>query len=83
VDAVCAGALLVRREAFQVIEPPWFSYEGGGDFPEFYFGDRAMRAGVQPLVDLSVVCESGGVNAEQFLLRYGGKKMEEDANGKN
>lgn len=70
-DAVGVGALLIRREAFSVIEAPWFSYEMGGEFPEFQFCHQALGAGVQPYCDMSVICESDGYNHLDFLKRYG------------
>ena len=62
VDATGAGCLLIKREVIEAMDPPWFDVtlqEHGlsaiGE--DLYFFDRAIEAGFQPYMDLSVQCD--------------------------
>lgn len=50
VAGVGSGGLLVRREVFEVLDPPWFLYtENFGE--DLYFSGKCEEAGIQLLVD--------------------------------
>lgn len=50
VAGVGSGGLLVRREVFEKIDPPWFLYtENFGE--DLYFSGKCQDAGIQLLVD--------------------------------
>lgn len=56
-----AGCLIVSREVFENISPPWFKVEyteGTVDCwgEDVYFFEKAINAGYQPYMDTSVMC---------------------------
>jgi len=60
-DAVGCGALLVAREVFEAIEPPWFKtlYRPNGALElreDQYFSERVKEAGYRIYVDCNLVC---------------------------
>jgi GT2 family glycosyltransferase len=59
VDGVGAACLLVHRDVFAAIEPPWFKFEGGGE--DLYFCRKARAAGFRILVDTTVHTGHAGV----------------------
>lgn len=57
VDVVGAGCLLIRREVFEKINPPWFTSEWtdkGHLSEDFSFCEKAQEAGFEIIVDTSV-----------------------------
>lgn len=75
-DAVGAGCLLIKREVFTTIEPPWFRLlpKAGEDI---YFCARAKHAGFKIYVDTGVEClhiveHTAGSSA---LLKEWGKRI--------
>jgi len=66
-----AGFLLVKREVFEKVPSPWFSFERGGE--DFYFCDKAGRYGLEIWADMSVLLghlRLDPVGASQFLAQY-------------
>ncbi|MBA7468592.1 Ubiquinone biosynthesis O-methyltransferase, mitochondrial [subsurface metagenome] len=66
-----AGFLLVKREVFEKIPYPWFSFERGGE--DLYFCDKARKNGFEIWADMSVLLghlRLGPVGASQFLTQY-------------
>ncbi|GAI66965.1 unnamed protein product, partial [marine sediment metagenome] len=66
-----AGFLLVKREVFEKIPYPWFSFERGGE--DLYFCDKARRHGFEIWADMSVLLghlRLDPVGASQFLTQY-------------
>ena len=66
-----AGFLLVRREVFEKIPSPWFSFEKGGE--DLYFSDKARQYGFDIWADMSVLLghlRLDPVGASQFLTQY-------------
>jgi GT2 family glycosyltransferase len=78
VDGVATGCLLVKREVFEKIERPWFSFTEGTQ--DFYFCRKVLAAGYPIYCDSSVQC--GHFTTIQITLEehrrykaaYGGKK---------
>ena len=67
-----AGFLLVKREVFEKIPYPWFSFERGGE--DLYFFDKVRRYGLEAWVDMSVLLghlRLDPVGVSQFLTQYG------------
>ncbi len=54
VDGVPCGCLLVRRDVFEKIQRPWFSFEGGTQ--DLYFCKKVLAAGFTIHCDTSVDC---------------------------
>lgn len=52
VDGVGGACLLVHRDVFKAIEPPWFKFEGSGE--DLYFCRKARAAGYRILIDTTV-----------------------------
>jgi len=66
-----AGFLLVKREVFEKIPYPWFSFERGGE--DLYFCDKARRYSLEVWVDMGVLLghlRLDPVGASQFLTQY-------------
>lgn len=66
-----AGFLLVKREVFDKIPYPWFSFERGGE--DLYFFDKVRRYGLEVWVDMGVLLghlRLDPVGASQFLTQY-------------
>ena len=66
-----AGFLLVKREVFEKIPYPWFSFEKGGE--DLYFCDKARKNGFEIWADMSVLLghlRLDPVGASQFLTQY-------------
>jgi len=66
-----AGFLLVKREVFEKIPYPWFSFERGGE--DLYFCDKARKNGFEIWADMSVLLghlRLDPVGASQFLTQY-------------
>lgn len=55
-DASGGAFLLVHREVFEALEKPWFVRDGAKKGEDFYFFERARRAGFELWVDRSVIC---------------------------
>lgn len=61
-DVVGAGCLLVRTEVFERLKKPWFNWTIGEDphnpglSEDFYFCEKAKKAGYKILVDTSCLC---------------------------
>lgn len=66
-----AGFLLVKRDIFENIPFPWFSFEMGGE--DLYFCHKARKHGFQIWADMSVLLghlRLAPVGASQFLAQY-------------
>ncbi|GAI70672.1 unnamed protein product, partial [marine sediment metagenome] len=66
-----AGFLLIKREVFEKIPYPWFSFEKGGE--DLYFSDKARGNGFETWCDMSVLLghlRLVPVGASQFLTQY-------------
>ena len=66
-----AGFLLVKREVFEKMPFPWFSFEAGGE--DLYFCDKAREHGFEIWADMSVLLghlRLDPVGASQFLTQY-------------
>lgn len=66
-----AGFLLVKREVFEKIPYPWFSFERGGE--DLYFFDKVRRYDLEVWVDMGVLLghlRLDPVGASQFLTQY-------------
>ncbi|GAI93114.1 unnamed protein product, partial [marine sediment metagenome] len=66
-----AGFLLVKREVFEKLPYPWFSFEKGGE--DLYFCDKARENGFEIWADMSVLLghlRLEPVGASQFLTQY-------------
>jgi len=66
-----AGFLLVKREVFEKMPFPWFSFEAGGE--DLYFFDKARKHGFETWADMSVLLghlRLDPVGASQFLTQY-------------
>ena len=71
IDGAGAGFLLVKREVFEKIPYPWFSFERGGE--DLYFFDKVRRYGLEVWVDMGVLLghlRLDPVGASQFLTQY-------------
>ena len=71
IDGAGAGFLLVKREVFEKIPYPWFSFERGGE--DLYFFDKVRRYGLEAWVDMGVLLghlRLDPVGASQFLTQY-------------
>ncbi len=65
------GFLLVKREVFEKIPFPWFSFEKGGE--DLYFSDKARQYGFDIWADMSVLLghlRLDPVGASRFLTQY-------------
>ena len=74
-DAVGAGCLLIKREVFEAIEPPWFEAVGAtGGGEDFDFCRKAKAAGFDITVNMSVQCQHEltpvFVNRQDFEARF-------------
>lgn len=61
VDGCGAGFLLIRREVFERLSRPWFQFlcgrkKGSNVSEDFYFCEKAIKAGFQIVVDSRVSC---------------------------
>jgi len=61
VDGCGAGFLLIRREVFEKLRRPWFQFlcgraKGSNVSEDFYFCEKAIKAGYQIIVDSRVSC---------------------------
>lgn len=66
VDALGTGAILIKREVFENIDPPWFEYKPVEDkydgtkleqiSEDYVFCDKAKAAGYKIHVDGSLIC---------------------------
>lgn len=66
-----AGFLLIKRDVFEKIPYPWFSFEKGGE--DLYFCDKARKNGFEIWADMSVLLghlRLDPVGASQFLTQY-------------
>ena len=66
-----AGFLLVKREVFEKIPYPWFSFERGGE--DLYFCDKARKNNFEIWADMSALLghlRLDPVGASQFLRQY-------------
>lgn len=81
-DGVGAGFLLIRREVFERIPRPWFQFlcgrpRGENISEDFYFCEKAIKAGYKILVDGRVSCghvgryiyDDGDLNLAQSRLQ--------------
>ena len=65
------GFLLVKREVFEKIPSPWYSFEKGGE--DLYFSDKARQYGFDIWADMSVLLghlRLDPVGASRFLTQY-------------
>lgn len=61
VDGCGAGFLLIRRDVFAKLRRPWFQFvcgraKGSNVSEDFYFCEKAIKAGYQIIVDSRVSC---------------------------
>ena len=71
IDGAGAGFLLVKREVFEKIPYPWFSFEKGGE--DLYFCEKASKNGFEIWADMSILLghlRLDPVGASQFLTQY-------------
>jgi hypothetical protein len=82
VDAAGCGCLLIKREVFESMKPPFFKFNfinqaGTKTMGEdLYFFDQAMEIGYQPYVDLSVLCQhvmGGNIFPREFVRQTLGR----------
>jgi len=64
-DASGGAFLLVQREVFEALSEPWFVRDDLKKGEDFYFFERARRAGFELWVDRSVIC--GHEWGEQYI----------------
>ena len=75
-DALATGCLLIRREVFEAIEPPWFKcWPDTAAGEVFYFCDKARNAGFDLWADLTVQCGHAAqmvfIGREDFVETFG------------
>lgn len=91
-DAIGTGCLLVRREVFEKVPYPWFSFcEGGTE--DLYFCRKAKKYGYEVYVDANLLCGhvvTTTLGVQQFMGRdwtkvpgYDGRRIGEEANINN
>ena len=61
VDGVGTGMLLIHRDVFKAIDPPWFKFQYTNDglielSEDYYFSEKAKKAGFELFVDPNCVC---------------------------
>ena len=61
VDGVGTGMLLVHRDVFKAIDPPWFKFQYTPDglielSEDYYFSEKAKKAGFELFIDPNCVC---------------------------
>lgn len=68
VDATGMGFCLIKREVFQIIDPPWFAFTDISE--DFEFCQKAKRNGIRTFVDTNVKCRHIGdklVGTDDYL----------------
>lgn len=78
VDGCGAGFLLIRRDVFETIKPPWFQFvcgraKGSNVSEDFYFCEKALKAGYRIVVDSRVSCGHVG----RYIFDDGDLDMEQ------
>jgi len=58
VDATGMGFVLIKREVFQQVDPPWFAFTDISE--DFEFIQKAQKKGIKSYVDTSVKCKHLG-----------------------
>jgi len=60
VSVVGAGLLLVKKEVFQKVTYPWFKWDQIGPSEDFYFCEKAKKAGYEINVATDIKCSHEG-----------------------
>lgn len=67
IDASGCACLLIRREVFEQVPPPWFALSEWGNAEDISFFCRVRRAGIEAWADTTVQC--GHVGMYEFGIK--------------
>jgi len=87
VDGLGTGCILISREAFETLEPPWFAYgyeyaqEGIYPAEDLYFSIRARNAGINLYCDTTVTSPHIGKMYIDSRMWRGYLKANQSSNG--
>ena len=75
-DGIGGGCLLVRRDVFEAIGPPWFqNAQGSAGGEDFDFCEKAIAAGYEIYADFAVQCDHEAVavftGRSEFVEAFG------------